>query len=64
MFGGSVFIENIFDYPGLGNLLLKSIDTRDYPLMSGAFLLITIAVIAANIITDFLYTFVDPRIRR
>ncbi|EST10472.1 ABC transporter permease [Sporolactobacillus laevolacticus] len=64
MFGGSVFIENIFDYPGLGNLLLKSIDTRDYPLMSGAFLLITIAVILSNIITDFLYSIVDPRIRR
>lgn len=64
MFGGSVFIENIFDYPGLGNLLLKSIDARDYPLMSGAFLLITIAVIISNIVTDFLYSMVDPRIRR
>jgi peptide/nickel transport system permease protein len=64
MFGGSVFIENIFDYPGLGNLLLNAIDSRDYPLMSGAFLLITVAVIASNIVTDFLYSVVDPRIRR
>lgn len=64
MFGGSVFIENIFDYNGLGNLLLTSINSRDYPLMSGAFLFITIAVILSNIIADFLYTVVDPRIRR
>ncbi|KLU58868.1 dipeptide transport system permease protein DppB [Peptococcaceae bacterium CEB3] len=64
MFGGSVFIENIFDYNGLGNLLLTSINNRDYPLMTGAFLLITIAVILSNIVADFLYTAVDPRIRR
>lgn len=64
MFGGSIFIENIFDYPGLGNLLLKAIDSRDYPLMSGTFLLITAGVIISNIVTDFLYSAVDPRIRR
>jgi peptide/nickel transport system permease protein len=64
MFGGSLFIEDIFDYPGLGNLLLHAIDSRDYPLMSGAFLLITVAVIIANILADFLYSVVDPRIRR
>ncbi len=64
MFGGSLFIEDIFDYPGLGNLLLHAIDARDYPLMSGAFLLITVAVIVANIFADFLYSVVDPRIRR
>ncbi len=64
MFGGSLFIEDIFDYPGLGNLLLHAIDARDYPLMSGAFLLITVAVIVSNILADFLYSVVDPRIRR
>ena len=64
MFGGSLFIEDIFDYPGLGNLLVNAINSRDYPLMSGAFLLITVAVIVSNIITDFLYSVVDPRIRR
>lgn len=64
MFGGSLFIENIFDYNGLGNLLLNAINNRDYPLMSGAFLFITIAVILSNIVADFLYTVVDPRIRR
>jgi peptide/nickel transport system permease protein len=64
MFGGSLFIENIFDYPGLGNLMVNAIDARDYPLMSGAFLLITVAVIISNILTDLLYSVVDPRIRR
>ncbi|QSO50716.1 ABC transporter permease [Alicyclobacillus curvatus] len=64
MFGGSVFIEQIFDYPGLGQLLVTSIGVRDYPLMSGAFLLITVGVIIANIVTDLLYSVIDPRIRR
>jgi peptide/nickel transport system permease protein len=64
MFGGSVLIEDIFDYPGLGNLLLHSIGSRDYPLMSGAFLLITVAIVLANIFADLLYTAIDPRVRR
>ena len=64
MFGGSVFIESIFDYPGLGNLLTTSIGAEDYPLMQGAFLLITTAVIVANLLADLLYTAIDPRIRR
>jgi len=64
MFGGSIFIERIFNYPGLGMLLYASIGARDYSMMSGAFLLITIAVIAANILADLLYTAIDPRVRR
>ncbi|MHB8293309.1 MAG: ABC transporter permease [Acidimicrobiales bacterium] len=64
MFGGAVFIETVFDYPGLGQLLLKSINSRDYPLMSGTFLLITAAVIVSNIVADFLYSVIDPRVRR
>ncbi len=63
MFGGAIFIEDIFDYPGLGHLLLAAVNARDYPLMSGTFLLITVAVIAANILADLLYTVIDPRVR-
>ncbi|MBA3366541.1 MAG: ABC transporter permease [Actinobacteria bacterium] len=63
MFGGSVFIEDVFDYPGLGKLLLDSIKVQDYPLMGGAFVLITTAVIIANIFADILYTVIDPRVR-
>lgn len=64
MFGGAVFIENAFNYPGMGDLLIKSVGARDYPLMTGAFLLITVAVILANLFSDMLYTVIDPRVRR
>lgn len=64
MFGGSIFIEEIYDYPGLGYSLLESIGKRDYPLMTGTFLIITTAVIFANILADLLYGVIDPRVRR
>jgi len=64
MFGGSLFIESTFNYQGLGTLLLSAIGVRDYPLMSGSFLLISVAVIVANAISDALYVFIDPRVRR
>ena len=63
MFGGSVFIEQIFDYPGLGELMVNAVNARDYSLMAGAFLLITIAVIIANLLADVFYAFIDPRVR-
>ena len=64
MFGGSIFIERIFNYQGLGVLLYNSIGSRDFPMMGGAFLLITAAVIVANIAADLLYSIIDPRVRR
>ncbi|MHB1432840.1 MAG: ABC transporter permease [Streptosporangiaceae bacterium] len=64
MFGGSIFIEEIYDYPGLGYTLLSSIGKRDYPLMTGTFLIITTAVILTNILADLLYGVIDPRVRR
>lgn len=64
LLGGSVLIENIFDYPGLGNVLLQAIGARDYPLMTGAFLVITVAIIVANIAADMFYAVIDPRVRR
>ncbi|MCG5218515.1 ABC transporter permease [Streptosporangium sp. KLBMP 9127] len=63
LFGGAIFIEKIFNYPGLGLLLIDSISGRDYALMGGAFLLITVAIIIANIAADLLYTVIDPRVR-
>jgi peptide/nickel transport system permease protein len=62
MFGGSVFIETFFVYPGLGYYLIQSVQQRDYPIMMGCFLLITIAVVVANLIVDLAYPLVDPRI--
>ncbi|MGR6921066.1 ABC transporter permease [[Actinomadura] parvosata] len=63
LLGGAVFIEKIFNYPGLGWLLIGSVQDRDYALMSGAFLLITVATILANIVADLFYTVIDPRVR-
>lgn len=62
-FGGAIFVEIIFDYPGLGLLLQHSLTSYDYPVMQAAFLMITVAVIVANVIAEALYTFIDPRIR-
>ncbi len=64
VFSGAIFIERIFNYPGLGMLLINSIGRRDITVMAGALLLITIAVIIANIVADMFYSVIDPRIRR
>jgi peptide/nickel transport system permease protein len=62
--GGAVFIETIFVYQGLGWLLLKSVQQRDYPVMQGIILLITAAVVVGNLLADLLYSKLDPRIGR
>lgn len=61
--GGSVVIERIFVYEGIGFVLLEAIHRRDYPVMQGFFLMITVAVIMANLLADLLYSRLDPRIR-
>ncbi|GGS83818.1 peptide ABC transporter permease [Planobispora rosea] len=63
LFGGAIFIEKIFNYPGLGFLLIESVTNRDYALMGGAFLIITVAIVVANILADLFYTVIDPRVR-
>lgn len=62
MFGGSFFIEYYFQYPGIGYYLVQSINNRDYSLMMGCFLLITVSVVVTNLLVDLLYPLVDPRI--
>jgi peptide/nickel transport system permease protein len=62
MFGGSVFIETFFVYPGLGYYLIQSVNQRDYTVMMGCFILITVAVVVSNLIVDLVYPLVDPRI--
>jgi peptide/nickel transport system permease protein len=64
LFSGSVFIEDVFNYPGLGQLMISSISTKDFPVLDGAFLLIIVAVIVANTLSDLAYPLIDPRIRR
>ena len=60
--GGSVFVETYFNYPGIGYFLINAVDSRDYSLMMGCFILITIAVVFANLAVDLTYPLVDPRI--
>jgi len=64
MFGGSVFIETYFAYNGIGHIIGLAMSWRDYPLIQGGFLLITLAVVLSNFIADLLYGKLDPRVRR
>lgn len=61
MFGGSVILEMIFAYPGVGYYVFKSISARDYPLMMGGFILITVAVVIGVLVADLSYGKLDPR---
>jgi len=62
--GGVVFIEGIFDYPGLGRLLYQAVGNRDYPLMQALFLFTTVGVLIANLLADLMYGWLDPRVRK
>ncbi len=62
-FGGTVVIETVFSYPGLGRLIFEAVGGRDYPVMQAAFLLFTIAVLLSNLLADLLYPILDPRTR-
>jgi peptide/nickel transport system permease protein len=64
LFTGSVLVETVFAWPGLGRLLFDSIGSRDYPVVEAMLLLVTVVVIAGNWIADTLYGQLDPRIRR
>ena len=61
---GALLTEIVFSYPGLGWILLQAVNNRDYPLLQGIFLIITFAVLAANLVADFTYVLLDPRTRQ
>ena len=63
LIGGSVILEQIFVLPGIGTLLLDSIQKRDYPIVSGINLFIATAVVLTNLLIDLTYAFLDPRVR-
>ena len=63
IFGGSVFIETIFNYPGIGYYLVWAVTIRDYTLMQGCFLVIISAVVVGTLLADLLYSRLDPRVR-
>jgi peptide/nickel transport system permease protein len=60
---GSLAMEIVFSYPGIGYNLLQAVNNDDYPLMQGIFLFITLAVLGANLIVDLMQGFIDPRTR-
>jgi peptide/nickel transport system permease protein len=61
--GGVVITETIFSWPGVGRLTIEAIEARDFPLLNGIFVLTSVSVIIANIVTDIVYTYVDPRVK-
>ena len=61
--GGSVIMENIFNLPGLGRLMLDALQVRDYPLVSGINLFLATAVIGINLMIDLIYPYLDPAVR-
>ena len=61
--GGSVIVETVFSWPGIGLLTFQSIDTLDYPVIQAVFLIFSAAVIAFNLMADLLYGYIDPRVR-
>ena len=63
LLGGSVVIENLFSYPGMGQLLLAAVNLRDYALMQGITLFFVMSFLSINLIVDLLYCLIDPRIR-
>ncbi|WP_418275034.1 ABC transporter permease [Isoptericola jiangsuensis] len=62
--GGTLIMEMVFSYQGIGYTLFQAVNTQDYPLMQGCFLVITLSVLAANIVADFAYAALDPRTRQ
>jgi len=63
LLSGAIITENVFSWPGVGTLLITAVEARDYPLVQGCVLFISIVYVAVNLAVDLLYGFIDPRIR-
>jgi len=61
--GGSILVETIFDYPGMGRLMGEAVSNRDFPLLQALLLFIIVGVLVANLVADLLYGVLDPRVR-
>ncbi len=59
---GAIQVEEVFSWPGLGHLTVEAVSERDYPVLQGAFLLLAVAVVFANLAADLIYGWLDPRI--
>jgi peptide/nickel transport system permease protein len=60
--GGAILVEDVFSYPGIGLATVNAVTSRDYPVLQGAFLLLTVSVIFCNYVADLLYFKLDPRV--
>jgi len=63
LLAGTIVTETIFSWPGIGRLTVMAISARDYPLLQGCILVIALSYVLVNLLTDFLYAFIDPRVR-
>jgi peptide/nickel transport system permease protein len=61
--GGAIQVETVFSWPGVGLAIFEAVGRRDYPMLSGAFLLLAVSVVFANLIADLLYSVLDPRVK-
>lgn len=61
---GSILIESVFSWPGLGSAVFQAVSRRDYPMLQGAFLLFTVSVVLANTAADLVYAWLDPRVKQ
>lgn len=59
---GAIQVETVFSYPGIGLAIFEAVSKRDYPLLQGAFLVLAVSVILANLLADLLYSYLDPRV--
>jgi glutathione transport system permease protein len=63
LLGGSIVVEKVFNWPGMGRLLVDAVDMRDYPVIQGCVLLFSLEFIVINLIVDIIYGWVNPSIR-
>jgi len=63
LLAGTIVTETIFSWPGIGRLTVQAISARDYPLLQGCILVISLSYVLVNLLTDTIYSFVDPRVR-
>jgi len=63
MLGGTVLVEYVFNWPGLSGLLVRAVESRDYPEVQGIVLVIAVLFILLNLLVDILYSALDPRVQ-
>ena len=61
--GGALLVEVVFSWQGMGSLMYEAVMSRDYPILSGCFLFLSLSVIGANMVADVICAYIDPRIR-